>query len=126
MTEELSLPLDVLLGEDVVEGVLAVGQELAGQQGVPHEDGPHHRHRVEELAEAKVEVVLGVPGPEAEEVPGAGGWLEPPSQQVLHHRGDGLEHTSRPAEPGLESVLHRLPCAWVCVVVRLLLPVGAE
>ena len=39
MTEELSLPLDLLLGEDVVEGVLAVGQELAGQQGVCHKDG---------------------------------------------------------------------------------------
>ena len=85
MAEELPLRPDVLQGEDVVEGVLAVGEELSEQQGVRHEDRQHHHHQVEELAEAEVEVVLGVPGPEAEEVPGDSGRLEPPGEQVLHH-----------------------------------------
>ena len=75
MTEELPLGPHVLQGEDVVEDVLAVGEELAEQQGVRHEDRQHHHHQVEELAEAEVEVVLGVPGPQAEEVPGDGGRL---------------------------------------------------
>ena len=54
VTEELPLRSDVLQGKNVVEGVLAVGHELAEQQGVRHEDGQHHRHQVEELTEAEL------------------------------------------------------------------------
>ena len=65
----------------MVEGVLAAGQELAEQPGVHHNNGHHHRHQVEELADTEVEVVLGVPGPEAEEVPGDGGRFEAPGRR---------------------------------------------
>ena len=46
----------------MVEGVLAAGQKLAEQQGFRNNDGQHHFYQVEELTDAEVGVVLGVPG----------------------------------------------------------------
>ena len=54
----------------VVVLYLSVAPELAEQQGVGDEEAEDHHHQVEELAEAEVEVVLGVSLLEVEEVLG--------------------------------------------------------
>ena len=54
----------------VVQDVLAVAPELVQQQRVRDEEGEDDHAHVEELAEAEVEVVLGVSRAEVEEVLG--------------------------------------------------------
>ena len=67
---------------------LSVAPELAEQQGVGDEEAEDHHHQVEELAEAEVEVVLGVSLLEVEEVlgdhSGLGVGQQVPHQVTLH------------------------------------------
>ena len=70
--EILALRPHVLHAPHVVQYVLAVAPELVQQQRVGDEEGEDDHAHVEELAEAEVEVVLGVSRAEVEEVLGAG------------------------------------------------------
>ena len=66
--EVLALGTHMLHTPHVVQHVLPVTPELVQQQRVGDEEGEDDHAHVEELAESKVEVVLGVSGPEVEEV----------------------------------------------------------
>ena len=66
--EVLALGTHMLHTPHVVQHVLPVTPELVQQQRVSDEEGEDDHAHVEELAESKVEVVLGVSGPEVEEV----------------------------------------------------------
>ena len=66
--EVLALGTHMLHTPHVVQHVLPVTPELVQQQRVSDEEGEDDHAHVEELAESKVEVVLGVSGPKVEEV----------------------------------------------------------
>merc|ERR1719361_1816666 len=86
--EILALRPHVLHAPHVVQYVLAVAPELVQQQRVGDEEGEDDHAHVEELAEAEVEVVLGVSRAEVQEVLGdhsrfSSGAEEVPHQAVL-------------------------------------------
>jgi len=68
MAEVFSFWSHVLHRPDVVEGLLSVGEELVEQQGVCQQHGEEDHHKVHELTEPKVDVVLGVSHAEVQKV----------------------------------------------------------
>ena len=82
--EVLALGAHVLHAPHVVQHVLPVTPELVQQQGVSDEEGEDDHAHVQELAEAKVEVVLGVSGTEVKEVLGDHSRLSSCPEKISH------------------------------------------
>ena len=82
--EILALRPHVLHAPHVVQDVLAVAPELVQQQRVGDEEGEDDHAHVEELAEAEVEVVLGISGTEVEEILGDHSWLSSCAEKISH------------------------------------------
>ena len=86
VSEILALGPHVLHAPHVVQDVLAVAPELVQQQRVGDEEGEDDHAHVEELAEAEVEVVLGVSRAEVEEVLGDHSRFGSGAEEVPHLR----------------------------------------
>ena len=82
--EILALGPHVLHAPHVVQDVLAVAPELVQQQRVGDEEGEDDHAHVEELAEAEVEVVLGISGAEVQEVLGDHSRFGSGAEEVPH------------------------------------------
>ena len=82
--EVLALGTHMLHTPHVVQHVLPVTPELVQQQRVSDEEGEDDHAHVEELAEAKVEVVLGVSGTEVKEILGDHSWLSSCPEKISH------------------------------------------
>ena len=68
VAEIFSIRSNMLDRPDIVQHLLPVTEELVEEQGVREQHGEQHHHQVQELAEPKVDVVLGVSHAEVEEV----------------------------------------------------------
>ena len=82
--EVLALGAHVLHAPHVVQHVLPVTPELVQQQRVGDEEGEDDHAHVEELAEAEVEVVLGVSGTEVKEILGDHSRLSSCAEKISH------------------------------------------